>query len=92
MAVIKRRFHHQLGSRKARSRVEKIAKKLQQDLDAEYHWEGSTLQFSRSGASGHIDVGDEDLEIEIKLGMLLTPLKRKIEKTLDDEIEQHLTA
>jgi putative polyhydroxyalkanoate system protein len=90
--VIKLKRKHGLGRKKARSTVAALAKKLQQDLDAEYHWEGSTLQFSRKGASGHIDVGDGELNIEIKLGILLSPLKGKIEKTIEDEIDQHLTA
>ena len=90
MAVIKVERQHELGAAKARTAVEKVAKKLQKDLDAEYHWEGSTLQFSRSGAKGHIDVGEEDVRIEIKLGMLLSPLKGKIEKTIEQEIDQHL--
>lgn len=92
MALIKLKRKHALGQEKARSTVEALAKKLQDELDANYHWEGSTLQFTRSGASGHIDVGDEELDIEIKLGMLLSPLKGKIEKTIQEEIDQHLTA
>lgn len=92
MAVIKVKRNHEMGAKKARSAVEKIAKKLQKDLDAEYHWEGSSLQFSRSGASGHIDVGDDEVSVEIKLSMLLTPLKGKIEQTIEEQIDQHLTA
>ena len=92
MAMIKLKRRHTLGAKKARSTVEALAKKLKKDLDAEYHWEGSTLQFKRSGATGHIAVKDQELEIEIKLGMLLSPLKGKIEKTIKDEIDQHLTA
>lgn len=92
MAMIKMKRRHALGTKKARSTVEALARKLQKDLDAEYHWEGSTLRFKRTGASGHIDVTDKELAIEIKLGILLSPLKGKIEKTLEDEIDQHLQA
>lgn len=92
MSKIKVTRQHALGAKKARSAVEKLAKKLRKDLDAEYHWEGSTLQFSRTGASGHIDVGDDEVNIEIKLSMLLSPLKGKIEKTIEEQIDQHLTA
>ena len=92
MAVIKLKREHQLGADTARARVETIAKKLQKDLDAKYHWEGSTLKFSRSGASGYIQVGEHDIAVEIKLGMLLSALKGKIEQTLNDEIDQHLSA
>lgn len=92
MAVIKMKREHHLGVKKARSTVTRLARKLKKDLDAEYHWEGSTLQFSRKGATGHIDVSEGELDIEIKLGLMLAPLKGKIEKTINDEIDQHLTA
>jgi putative polyhydroxyalkanoate system protein len=92
MAVIRVRRQHHLGAKEARSTVEKLAKKLQKELDAQYHWQGSKLQFKRSGASGHIDVSEHEVNVEIKLGMLLTPLKGKIEKTIKDEIDRYLTA
>jgi putative polyhydroxyalkanoate system protein len=92
MAVIKLKRKHPLGAKKAKSTVEALAKKLKKDLNADYHWEGSRLKFQRSGASGHIDVTEEELDIEIKLGMLLSPLKGKIEKTIHDEIDQRLDA
>lgn len=92
MSKIKVKRQHALGAKKARSAVEKLAEKLHEDLEADYHWEGSTLQFSRTGATGHIDVGDEEVSIEIKLSLLLSPLKGKIEKTIEDEIDQYLTA
>lgn len=92
MSKIKVKRQHALGADKARSAVDKLAQKLRKDLDAEYHWDGSTLQFSRTGATGRIDVGDDEVNIEIKLGMLLSPLKGKIEKTIEEQIDQHLTA
>jgi putative polyhydroxyalkanoate system protein len=92
MAVIRVKRRHKLGAREARATVDKIAQKLRKELDADCRWVGSSLQFKRSGASGHIDVNEDDLEINIKLGMVLSPLKRKIEKSIEEEIDQHLTA
>jgi len=90
MANIKVEREHQLGADAARDTVEKLAQKLKQDLDADYHWEGSTLKFSRTGASGQIDVTDDRVSVDVKLGMLLGPLKGKIQKTIEDEIDQYL--
>ena len=90
MAVIKTIRKHQLGADAVRDKVEQIAQKLQKDLDASYHWEGSTLKFNRSGASGHIAVSDDQVEVEVKLGMLLSALKGTIEKTLNEELDQRL--
>ena len=92
MATIKVKRQHHLGPEKARATVEKLAEKLEQELDAKYHWEGSTLVFTRSGASGHIDVSDREVQVEVKLAMLLGPLKGKIQKTIEEEIDKYLIA
>jgi len=92
MSVIKINRQHDLGLEQACERVETIAQKLQKDLDAQYHWNGSTLEFSRSGASGHIKVGESDLEVEVKLGMLLSALKGKVEQTLNEQLDKELIA
>ncbi len=92
MAVIKINREHTLGQEKACEKVEAIAQKLQEDLDAEYHWEGPALVFSRSGASGQITVGESDLKVEVKLGMLLSAMKGKVEQTLNEELDKELSA
>jgi hypothetical protein len=38
-----------------------------------------------------VRIGDQELEIEVKLGMMLRPLKGTIEKTITDYLEQRLT-
>lgn len=91
MAVIKLQRDHSLGRDAARERVESIARQLHKQLDAEYHWEGDTLKFKRSGASGHILVSDTGVEIEVKLGMLLSALKGTVENTLTDELNKRLS-
>lgn len=92
MSVIKIERQHGLGRDAACERVEAIAQKLQRELDAEYHWEGDTLKFSRSGASGHIVVSESDLRVEIKLGMLLSALKGKITQSLNEHLDSELNA
>ena len=52
--------------------------------------EGERLEFKRSGANGFIEIGDHELEIEIKLGMLLTPLKSTIETKINDYLDEAL--
>lgn len=91
MATIKVRREHRLGTEKACATVEHLARRLKQELGADYRWEGSTLKFSRSGATGHIDVTDTSVEVEVRLGMLLGPLKNSIQKTIEEEIDGHLS-
>jgi len=88
MAHISIHRKHQLGLQGARDQVEKIAEKLKEKLNSEYAWEGDTLKFKRTGASGTIDVSDDSFDLEIKLGLALRPMKGMIEKTILDNLEQ----
>ena len=90
MAIVKVKRKHHLGAKDARATVDKLAKKLEKELDAKCHWEGSRLVFTRSGAAGHIAVSDSDVLVELKLGMLLRPMKGKIQKTIEEEIDKYL--
>ena len=63
---------------------------LAEKLSAEYQWEKDRLVFKRSGANGFVRIGNQELEIEVKLGMLLRPLKSTIEKTISDYLDERL--
>ncbi|MGD2111833.1 MAG: polyhydroxyalkanoic acid system family protein [Gammaproteobacteria bacterium] len=90
MANIHIKRSHNLPRDEARARVERIAEDLKRKLDAEYAWKGDSLQFHRTGASGSIDVGDGFIDLNIKLGMLLVPIKGKIEETIREHINSAL--
>ena len=87
MSKIHIKKKHNLPRDEARARVEEIARDLKKKLDADYSWKGDSLQFHRTGASGSIDVGDGFIDLNIKLGMLLSPMKGKIEQSIKDQIK-----
>ncbi len=86
MSNIRIKHTHNLDREEARNRVEKLAKDLKTKLDTEYSWKGDCLHLRRSGASGQIDVGDDFVECTVKLGMLLSPMKGRIEATLQENV------
>lgn len=92
MAEIHIRRPHQLGREEVRAEVEKLARSLQSELQTAYRWNGDRLLFERSGASGSIAVGDDYLEINVKLSLLLTPLKGKIEESIRKKLDLALAA
>jgi putative polyhydroxyalkanoate system protein len=92
MANIHIERRHALGREAARAQVEQIALDLKRQLQADYAWEGDTLVFKRSGASGTIEVGDESIVIDVKLGMALGMMKGKIEAGIQHRLEQVITA
>lgn len=90
MANIDIRRKHGLTRERARTSVEEVARELKSRLEADYAWHGDSLHFKRSGASGSIDVDDEEVAIHIKLGLALTPMKGTIEKVIRQNLDAAL--
>ncbi len=90
MATIRINRKHDLDQDRIRDEIQKLADELARKLSARYQWRGDRLMFERSGANGHIDIGDSDVDVEIKLGMLLTPLKSQIESTIEEYLDSRL--
>lgn len=91
MANIHLKHKHSLSPQEARKRVEEIAKGLKKEYKIDYVWKGDRLLFKRSGAAGNLDLGDGFIELDIKLGMALVPLKGKIEKTIKQNIAAEMS-
>ncbi|MDH3386861.1 MAG: polyhydroxyalkanoic acid system family protein [Gammaproteobacteria bacterium] len=90
MAIISIIRQHNLDNKKARNEVQKLADKLAGELSAEYSWRGDRLEFKRSGADGFIELAHGKIFLEIKLGILLTPLKGHIESTIHSYLDRNL--
>ena len=91
MATIHIKRAHHLDNETVRKEIQDLAEKLSKDLSAKYSWEGDRLVFKRSGANGHIDIRAGEVDIEIKLGMMLTPLKGAVEKTVTSYLDERLS-
>ena len=92
MADIHMHRSHTLGLAKAR----KIAWKWAEDAEKKFEMEctviegeaGDTVEFTRSGVSGHLVVAADHFELNAKLGFLLGAFS----KTIESEIEKNLDA
>ncbi|BBP85894.1 MULTISPECIES: polyhydroxyalkanoic acid system family protein [Pseudomonas] len=88
MARINVERSHSLGRTAVRAKAEQLAERLAREYDVRYQWRGDTLEFKRSGADGQIEVSDDKVNVEVKLGLLLSAMsgsiKREIEKALDE--------
>ena len=91
MANINLKRKHNLSRDGARAKVEEVAKSLQNKLGVKYHWDGDSLRFERTGASGFIDVGTEgEVDVEVKLGLVLRPMKGIIESAINEGFDTAL--
>ena len=90
MARIHIKRQHDLDHESVRSEIEGLAKRLADELSASYSWKGDRLEFKRSGASGHLEIDGQQIEVDIKLGVLLTPLKSTIESKINSYLDRAL--
>lgn len=90
MADIHITRRHGLGLERARAEVQSIADALAQDLHARYEWQGDQLHFKRTGASGRIALNEDQVDLHIHLGLLLSPLKGTIEETVRVRLDEAL--
>ena len=87
MPTISIQRRHKLEHKKAKAAAQKIAKDLQQRFDLQCTWDGDNVSFERPGLSGDMRVGKSDVELNVKLSFLMTPLKGSIETAIRNELD-----
>jgi len=78
---------HNLGREAARLKAETLVERLAREYDLKAHWDGDTVEVKRSGANGRIEIDDDTIRVNLKLGLMLSimggSIKSEIEKALD---------
>ncbi|MDD0976034.1 polyhydroxyalkanoic acid system family protein [Pseudomonas fontis] len=78
---------HNLGREAARQKAEALVDKLAREYDLKASWNGDRVEVKRSGANGSIQIGEDTIRVELKLGMMLSmmggTIKGEIERALD---------
>ena len=67
--------------------VEELGRQLQ--LNCEWLSE-DCLNFRRSGVTGQISIGDEELDLDIKLGMLMSIFRESIQKEVMEFMNEYI--
>jgi putative polyhydroxyalkanoate system protein len=87
MARISISRRHQLSHKQAKIVAEKLANDLEKRFGIAWNWEGDHVHFERPGVSGSMHVGQGDITLEAKLGLLLTALKPAIEREIHAQLD-----
>ena len=90
MPTIVVRRKHALGLAGARRLAESMARKLREDYGGSFAWEGNDLSFQRTGASGSVAVTKEGFQVRVELGVLLSPLRSRIEREIVTFCDEHV--
>ena len=91
MSNIDIRHAHSLPPEQARQAVQDVADKLADRFGMIYGWSGDTLNFSRSGVDGHINLAPSELQVTAKLGFLLSAMKGPIEAEIRRVLDERFT-
>lgn len=88
MSRIDIRHPHALPPARARKAVQDVADKLAERFDIACRWDGDTLQFSRGGVDGAIQLLPKELRVTAQLGLLMSafkaPIEAEIRRVLDE--------
>ena len=87
MATVRIERSHQLSHDDAKALVERVARDLEKRFDLRWRWDGDDVHFTRPGASGFMHVGAASLVLEVRLGLLLSPLKPAIERQMNANLD-----
>lgn len=88
MAVISIAKKHALSHRKAKDVAERMARDLKKRFALDYAWDGDDVDFERPGLSGRMHVGKDSISLDVRLGLLLTPLKPAIEREIHTTLDK----
>ena len=76
---------------KLRDQLDDLAERLGQELQLNCEWlSDDCMGFRRSGLNGQINIGAEEIEMTITLGMLMEFFRGKIESEILAFIDQHI--
>lgn len=80
---------HHMGRAQARATVQDIALAMHAKLGVTHDWQGDVLHFAGTGVNGTIAVTDQDVRVTARLGLLLGPLKGRIEQDMRQRLAEH---
>ena len=89
MSTIDIHAFHKLSHEDALEAADELAADLAEKFSIDYGWEDEAIHFERPGVSGRIDVGETELRIRARLGLMLMLLKDPIEREIIRYLETH---
>jgi putative polyhydroxyalkanoate system protein len=82
---------HELDSGTLRKRAESLAKQLKGEFGGNYRWEGNTVHYSYSGGiDARLTLQDEEILVDVKLGVLMLMLKKRLQQEIERYLDTHL--
>jgi putative polyhydroxyalkanoate system protein len=90
MASIQVSYPHQRSMAEAREAIQIFSAKLEAKLGVKSHWSDDVLMLERQGVKGSMVLAEGVVEVELTLGMMLTPMKGQIEAEINKQLARCL--
>lgn len=90
MSQISIRHPHSVGREAARAAVDEVAGKLAAQYGVEHAWRGDVLTFSRRGVDGRIELNDQEIRVDVRLGLMTAPFGAVIERGIREQLAKRL--
>lgn len=90
MASIQVSYPHQHSMTQAREAVQTLATKLGTKLGVKSAWQADVLTLERQGIKGSMVLTKGVVDVELTLGMMLTPMKSQIEAEVNKQLARCL--
>ena len=90
MASISIAKKHRLSHKKAKDAAEEIARDLKSRFALDYAWNGDRIDFERPGVTGSMHVRKDQIQLDVSLSFLLTPIKPSIEREIEAQLDRLL--
>ena len=90
MATIRIQHQHTQPEHLVRERLHQLTAELERELQLTCVWGDNHIDFHRNGASGKLLIKPHQVDVEIKLSMMLSMFEKKIRRTIEDYCAEHL--
>jgi putative polyhydroxyalkanoate system protein len=90
MATISIQHTHKQNEKIVREALQKLLGELKEEYQITSTWHGHTIEFHRTGASGRLTIKPHQVDVEIKLNMMLSMFERKIREAITTFCKEHL--
>lgn len=91
MATIQINHPFTMPHQELREGLDKLVSRLVEQFQLDCEWDSEdSLCFSRTGADGRVAIGEDEIELTVNLGMLMSAFRTTIEREIRDFIDEHI--
>ena len=90
MSDIKIERSHKLGAEEAKNRFLALEAKLKERYGVCFEWNGSSARVTGTAVKGDVQIADDRITINLKLGLLARAFAGKIQAAIERQVDEKL--